>query len=86
MHDLQSRIRGEYMEMPGMRLTLEQARRLCGVDRELCQEVLNALVVANFLRITSDGAYARCTDGTDYPRPRAAKAGLGTETLAQKVS
>ena len=32
-----TRIRAEYLEMPGLRLTLEQARRLCGVERGLCQ-------------------------------------------------
>jgi hypothetical protein len=29
------RVRAEYLEMPGLRLTLEQAQRLCGVGRAL---------------------------------------------------
>lgn len=40
------RIRAEYMEMPGLRLTLEQAQRLCGIDRTLCKTALDALVEA----------------------------------------
>jgi hypothetical protein len=27
------RIRGEYLEMPGLRLRLDQVQRVCGVDR-----------------------------------------------------
>jgi hypothetical protein len=41
---LLTRIRGEYLEMPGLRLTLEQAQRLCGAERMLCRMVLDARV------------------------------------------
>ena len=64
------RIRAEFLEMPGLRLTVGQAERLCGVDRELCKAVLDALVDARFLCVKSDGAYARLTDGglhRDHP-------------------
>ena len=73
-----TRIRAEYLEMPGLRLTLEQAQRLCGVERTLCRQVLDALVDAKFLCVTSNGAYARLTDG-ELSRPRPAKADLGPE-------
>jgi hypothetical protein len=72
------RIRGEYLEMPGLRLTLEQAQRLCGVERTLCKAVLDALVDAKFLCVRADGAYARLTDA-DTRRRRSAKATLGVE-------
>ena len=72
-----TRIRGEYLEMPGLRLTLEQAQRLCGVERMLCQTVLDALVEAKFLCVRPNRTYARAIDGQDVPRPRSAKAGLG---------
>ena len=72
-HAMLTRIRAEYLEMPGLRLTLEQARRLCGVERALCQIVLDALVVEKFLCVTSDGHYARLTDGV-MSRPHAATA------------
>jgi hypothetical protein len=60
---LLSRIRGEYLEMPGLRLTISQAQRLCGIERGLCETVLDLLVEERFLRRTPDGAYARLTDG-----------------------
>ena len=80
-----TRIRAEYLEMPGLRLTLAQAQRLCGVERVLCQRVLDTLVEANFLCLKRDGAYARVTEGADQPYPRIAKADLRTER-AQKAS
>ena len=30
------RLRGEFREMPGMRLTVEQVQRLCGIEPALC--------------------------------------------------
>jgi hypothetical protein len=72
---LLARIRAEYLEMPGLRLTLEQMERLCGVERTLCQQVLDSLVEANFLCLKSNGAYGRLTDG-GVARPHAARAGL----------
>jgi hypothetical protein len=70
---LRERIRGEYLEMPGLRVTLAQMQRLSGLDRALCQMVLNALVDEKFLCVTPTGAYARSTEG-QIARPRAAKA------------
>ena len=76
--DLVSRIRAEYLEMPGMRLTLRQVQRLCGIEQTLCQAVLDALVDAKFLCVRSDGSYTRLTDG-DVLRSRPAKADLRIE-------
>ena len=68
-HALQ-RIRAEYVEMPGLSLTPDQVRRLCGVDRAACDAALGALVAENFLTVRSDGSYARVTDGLSVtPRP-----------------
>jgi hypothetical protein len=78
-----TRIRAEYLEMPGLRLTLEQARRLCGVERALCQMVLDALVNEKFLSVKADGTYARATDGADRPHPQPAKAALRAERRAE---
>ena len=74
-HAVLDRIRAEYLEMPGMKLKLEQVQRLCGVERSVCQIVLDALIEANFLCLKSDGSYARLTDG-ESARPRPAKADL----------
>jgi hypothetical protein len=74
-HTLLKRIRAEYLEMPGLRLTPEQAQRLCGVERALCRTVLDALVDEKFLCVKSDGAYARAADGSVI-RPQAVKTDL----------
>jgi len=66
------RIQGEYLEMPGLRLTPAQAQRLCGVDHTVCKAVLDALVDAQFLSVNAHGMYTRATDGA-WPRPRTAK-------------
>jgi len=53
------RIRAEYQEMPGLKLTLAQAQRLLGLDRQLCDVLLDELVGTGFLSHTSDGAFVR---------------------------
>jgi hypothetical protein len=40
LEDICRRIRGEYIEMPGLRLTVTQAQRLWGLDRTACETVL----------------------------------------------
>jgi hypothetical protein len=56
---LLQRIRSEYEEMPGMRLTREQAARLWSLSGELCDRVLAELEGQGFLRRLNDGAYGR---------------------------
>jgi len=64
------RIRAEFVEMPGMRLTAAQVQRLCGVDRDVCDAVLRALVDGRFLTRHADGAYSRLTvDTIRHPPP-----------------
>lgn len=53
------RVRGEFLEMPGLRLTEPQARRLWNLDAAACEELLRALVDAKFLFRTRDGAFMR---------------------------
>jgi len=55
------RIRGEYLEMPGLRLQPEQARRLWGLDAQTCGHLLQALVDRGFLCRRADGTYGRLT-------------------------
>ncbi len=57
------RVRGEFLEMPGLRLTPQQARRLWRLDEAACEKVLGALVDARFLARTRDGAFVRSHDG-----------------------
>jgi hypothetical protein len=42
--DLQARIRAEFSEMPGLKLTLPQAARLFHLEKNRCERVLGALV------------------------------------------
>jgi hypothetical protein len=56
--ELLCRIRAEYLEMPGLRLTAAQARRLFGLDSETLDPVLAALVDAKFLSQTHNGMFA----------------------------
>ena len=56
--ELLRRIRGEYLEMPGLCLTRAQASRLWGLDNATCQRLLRALLDARFLRLTRDGRFS----------------------------
>lgn len=57
------RIRMEYLEMPDLRLSARQARRLWTLDAELCDELLAALVQEGFLRQAADGTFLRSSEG-----------------------
>jgi hypothetical protein len=53
------RVRGEFMEMPGLQLTMPQAARLWGMEPAACQAVIDALVESSFLRWTPAGTIVR---------------------------
>jgi len=59
LHPLVDRVRSEFIEMPGLRLTPAQAARLWGVDDASCHHVIAALVRAAFLRWTPGGMVVR---------------------------
>ena len=65
IQDVVRRIRGEFLEMPGLRLTAQQAQRLWRLDETACDAVLGALVDARFLAKTRDGAFIK-EDGHSY--------------------
>lgn len=56
--ELLARIRAEYLEMPGLRLTAPQAQCLFGLDAETWEGVLTALLDARFLSRTHTGLFA----------------------------
>jgi hypothetical protein len=58
-NDLLRRIQGEFLEMPGLRLTEPQARRLWNLDALSCSTVVSVLLDAGFLFKTSDGSLMR---------------------------
>ena len=47
--DLHARIRGEYREMPGLKLTLAQASRLFNMEPGRCARALDTLVTGGVL-------------------------------------
>jgi hypothetical protein len=51
------RVRAEYLEMPGLRLSPAQAQRLWGLDRSACEDLLQALTDTHFLARTKDGYF-----------------------------
>ena len=59
VRDLTRRVQAEYTEMPGLSVTLPQAQRLLGVDRETCVAVIRTLVDRRFLRRTPQDRYVR---------------------------
>ena len=55
--DLLQRIQCEFLEMPGLRLTERQARRLWNLDSIACSNVLRVLIDGGFLFRTTDGSF-----------------------------
>jgi len=53
------RIRMEYVEMPEMKLTLAQMRRLLNLPADVCEVALASLVDSGFLVRRADGAFVR---------------------------
>jgi hypothetical protein len=56
---LLQRVREQYREMPELKLTKPQATRLFGVAPSVCDTVLSALVMENFLSRTAEGLFVR---------------------------
>jgi hypothetical protein len=54
---LLSRVKGEFEEMPCLRLTQAQAQRLFGLRGDVCERVLATLVANETLRLDVDRRY-----------------------------
>jgi len=73
--DVLRRICGEYAEMPGLRVTQQQAQRLWALDASTCRAALEFLIHAGFLVKTRAEQYTRLTEGPfAFPPFRMAKA------------
>ena len=59
VEDAAELIQMEYAEMPGLKLTFWQARRLWNLSEDLCERALDRLTQSGFLTRTADGAYIR---------------------------
>ena len=58
-----TRIQIEYIEMPDLKLTLAQVRRLCNLSQDVCEPAVAALEQAGFLWRAPDGRFVRCAMG-----------------------
>lgn len=56
-------IRGEFNEMPGMRLTHDQFCRLWNLERQEAERVISSLTASGFLRRDANNRYGRTIDG-----------------------
>jgi CheY-like chemotaxis protein len=54
---VQARVRAEFQEMPGLRLSVEQAARFLGLERSTADQILDRLVQDGFLHKTTLGLY-----------------------------
>jgi hypothetical protein len=61
--DLVNRVRGEFLEMPGMRLTFDQAVRLWALDARTCEAVLDRLISVGYLARDDRGHYRKAHGG-----------------------
>ena len=57
------RVRNEYLEMPGLSLTIRQAERMWHLPQRECEHLLAVLVDSGFLARTSRGAFVRAGSG-----------------------
>ena len=80
---LLQRVSGEFQEMPGMRLTTAQARRLFGLRADVCQRILATLIRQGWL--SCDGECFRYNDARNWPGVLAAAAAMHTPRAAQSA-
>jgi hypothetical protein len=57
IRDALTRIQADYLEMPGLKLTLHQGRRLWSMPLDLCEVALSLLVREGVLNQTPEGAF-----------------------------
>ena len=82
---LLERVYSEFLEMPGLRLTCQQAQRFWGLDAPTCSQLLEFLVDAKFLCRPGHGMYTRLTDGYAVrQRPRMLKAQIDDTPRKEK--
>ena len=68
------RVYDHYLDMPGLRLTPQQARRLWGLDEQTFKTVLNQLIELKLIEVDADGRYRQTAEGAAAaPKLRMAK-------------
>jgi DNA-binding response OmpR family regulator len=56
---LSQRVKVNYLDLPGLSLTVRQAQRMLGFDEPVCERVLEGLAKEGFLVRSDDGQYRR---------------------------
>ena len=56
---LVTKIQNDFLDIPGLTLTLSQVRTRVGTDESTCEAILNTLVDANVLARTPGNSYVR---------------------------
>ena len=62
-------IRMEYLELPGLKLTLWQTQRLWNLPEDVCRQALTVLTQSRVLTRAADGAYVRAQTPVLRPDP-----------------
>ena len=65
---VERRLLREYLDLPGLSLSVAQAARLVSVDAPSCEVVLNDLVNAHCLAHSESGMYVRAVRAGDLER------------------
>ena len=60
--NLVQRIREEFEEAPGLRVSVREASRFWGLDETTCGQVLEQLLAVGFLARGGDGRYRQAYD------------------------
>ena len=54
IQEVTERLRAEYVEMPGLQLKAQEVQSFFGIERAMCQMVLDTLGNAKFLCVYAD--------------------------------
>ncbi len=57
-----ARLKGMFRESPGTRVSVDEACRLAGLERQTCEAVLEDLQRDRFLRCSEDGRFSERSD------------------------
>jgi hypothetical protein len=75
LDDVTMLIRMEYLEMPDLKLTLSQAKRLWNLPADRCAGALRTLVEMGFLAQAPGGSFFRCSDTPENLKSWASRRG-----------
>lgn len=81
---LVDRVRSEFLEMPGLELTVPRAGRLWNLGPDDCRYVIDALVDAGFLRWTVRRTVVRTGRGSSIGTPARSHVSVRMPPMADK--